>query len=225
MVHMDSYLASPWIFLINMFLSFWIINVHGQTSNFIVTDFGAIADGKADNSQAFSDAWKKACETEGGRLLVPVGGGSFYVSGAQFKGPCTGQTIFRIDGTIIASDDLTLDDQDYWITFHEVDALTLSGNGFFDGNGASSWSHCAHAPNDSLCIRKQKAPTTIKINYVTNASIRDINLVNSKMFHLHIHESENVIVDNVHITAPEDSPNTDGIHIGDSFVSILIDFN
>ncbi|KAL0291404.1 UNVERIFIED_CONTAM: Polygalacturonase [Sesamum radiatum] len=41
------------------------------------------------------------------------------------------------------------------------------------------------------------------------------NLVNSKIFHLLIHESQNLNV-YVSISAPEDSPNTDGIHTGNS---------
>ncbi|KAI3465526.1 hypothetical protein Pfo_022189 [Paulownia fortunei] len=157
--------------------------------------------------QAFTNAWKKACETVGGIVSVPRG--TFYVSGADFQGPCNGSTLFHTDGIVIASNDPTLD-QDYWITFYEVDGLTVSGNGVFDGNGASSWSRCNGLANCNL------PPTTIKINYVTNASIQGINLVNSKMFHLHIQESENVNVNNVHILAPGDSPNTDGIHIGNS---------
>lgn len=57
---------------------------------------------------------------------------------------------------------------------------------------------------------------TLRIHDVTNASIQGITSWNSKMFHFHIHNSQNLKVENVHITAPRDSPNTDGIHISNS---------
>ncbi|KAK4420565.1 Polygalacturonase [Sesamum alatum] len=195
---------NSWIIIVFMLLSIWNVDVHGQTNNFIVTDFGAIADGKTDSRQAFLDAWKSGCQADGGIVSVPEG--TFYLSGAAFEGPCNGPTSFHVDGTVVASDDPTLD-QDYWITFRKVDGLTISGYGIFDGNGASSWSRC---DSDEKC--DPLPPMTMKINNVMNSAIHDINLVNSKMFHLHIHESENVNVYNVTISAPEDSPNTDGIH-------------
>ena len=40
-----------------------------------------------------------------------------------------------------------------------------------------------------------------------------IHSINSKMFHFDIYNSNNVTLSHVHIIAPSDSPNTDGIHI------------
>jgi galacturan 1,4-alpha-galacturonidase len=54
------------------------------------------------------------------------------------------------------------------------------------------------------------------LDFVKNVQIRGITLLNSKFFHMNIFASENVLVDKVTIKAPGDSPNTDGIHIGDS---------
>ncbi|KAL0320079.1 UNVERIFIED_CONTAM: Exopolygalacturonase [Sesamum radiatum] len=154
--------------IVFMLLSICKVDVQGQSTNFIVTDFGAIADGATDSRQAFLDAWKSACQADGGVVSVPQG-------------------TFLVDG------------------------LTVSGYGVFDGNGASSWSSCNGVKNCNPL-----PPTTVKINSVTNSAIHDINLVNSKMFHLLIHESENLNIYNVSISAPEDSPNTDGIHTGSS---------
>ncbi|KAL7102531.1 hypothetical protein ACP275_08G125700 [Erythranthe tilingii] len=213
MYHMDSNNCVVYSLMFLILITFLCIckvdDVCAQTNNFIVTDFGAIPDGKTDSKQGFLEAWKRACEIDGGVVSVPFG--TFFISTADFKGPCNGQTLFHVDGTLIASDDSTLGNQDYWITFYKVDLLTLSGNGAFDGNGASSWSHCK---GHKKC--RNMPPTTLKINYVKNARIQGIKLINSKMFHVHIHESDNVVVKQVNILAPEDSPNTDGIHIGNS---------
>jgi galacturan 1,4-alpha-galacturonidase len=51
--------------------------------------------------------------------------------------------------------------------------------------------------------------------FTDNLLIDGIHSLNAKYFHFNIFSSKNVIVRNVIITAPEDSPNTDGIHMGD----------
>lgn len=51
---------------------------------------------------------------------------------------------------------------------------------------------------------------------VTNALIQGITSINSKMFHITIRRSESITIKNVTIQAPDDSPNTDGIHISRS---------
>lgn len=51
---------------------------------------------------------------------------------------------------------------------------------------------------------------------MTNSLIRDIISLNSKQFHINVLGGQNVTFLRVKIIAPEDSPNTDGIHIGRS---------
>ncbi|KAL0338494.1 UNVERIFIED_CONTAM: Exopolygalacturonase [Sesamum angustifolium] len=185
---------SLWASLV-CFLSI-ISYARGQNKIFTVTDYGAVADGKTDSSQVFLNAWKEACATDGGVVAVPLG--TFFVSGASFEGPCNGETFFRTEGTLRASSDPSLD-QDYWILFDEIDRLTIFGNGTFYGNGESAWPH-------NQCDKI----------WVARNPLRGINSVNSKMFHLNLHKCENVLLKNVDVIAPVDSPNTDGIHIGKS---------
>ncbi|CAK9165347.1 unnamed protein product [Ilex paraguariensis] len=68
---------------------------------------------------------------------------------------------------------------------------------------------------EAFKIFKREAQS-VKFNYITNASIQSITSVDSKFFHFAICESENIIVSNVKISAPGDSPNTDGIHVSNS---------
>lgn len=46
-----------------------------------------------------------------------------------------------------------------------------------------------------------------------NSTMENINLVNSKGFHVKLHDSSGFTVQNLTITAPGDSPNTDGLHL------------
>lgn len=51
---------------------------------------------------------------------------------------------------------------------------------------------------------------------VSNGEIHGLKLVNSKAFHVRINKCTNFHLYALRITAPEDSPNTDGIHVSGS---------
>ncbi|XP_031398407.1 exopolygalacturonase-like [Punica granatum] len=57
---------------------------------------------------------------------------------------------------------------------------------------------------------------TLKFNNVSGGTINNMALLNSKGFHIGLYRSNNIHVYNVNITAPGDSPNTDGIHVSHS---------
>ena len=46
--------------------------------------------------------------------------------------------------------------------------------------------------------------------------MRDVTVLNSKGFHTKVLESSDIKLENLTIVAPEDSPNTDGVHISRS---------
>ncbi|KAK9287789.1 hypothetical protein L1049_016229 [Liquidambar formosana] len=56
----------------------------------------------------------------------------------------------------------------------------------------------------------------IKFNRVTNGVIKRISSVNPKSFHMVIYGCTDLRAHRLHIFAPEDSPNTDGIHVSES---------
>lgn len=57
---------------------------------------------------------------------------------------------------------------------------------------------------------------SIKFNRVVDGIIRQITSVNPMGFHLAIVLSQNIRARRLHLFAPGDSPNTDGIHISQS---------
>lgn len=63
---------------------------------------------------------------------------------------------------------------------------------------------------------------SIKFNHITNGVIRQITSVNPMGFHLGIVLSENIRARNIHLIAPDDSPNTDGIHISQSNIVKIV---
>ena len=57
---------------------------------------------------------------------------------------------------------------------------------------------------------------SLVLDFCDDALIEGISLINSKFFHLNIYECKGVTVKDVTVNSPGDSPNTDGIHMGDS---------
>lgn len=53
---------------------------------------------------------------------------------------------------------------------------------------------------------------SVVIAHSKNMTIRSLTSINSKFFHMFLENCENIIMKGVHIIAPENSPNTDGIH-------------
>ena len=62
----------------------------------------------------------------------------------KFEGPCTAPVTVKVQGTLMApADPRRLPDD--WVAFRNVEGLTVSGGGIFDGQGAIAWSvnNCA----------------------------------------------------------------------------------
>ena len=57
---------------------------------------------------------------------------------------------------------------------------------------------------------------SLRFANVSHGTISNISLLDSKFFHVAFHNCDNINLYGVNITAPWDSPNTDGIHISHS---------
>ncbi|KAL4581403.1 hypothetical protein LXL04_017617 [Taraxacum kok-saghyz] len=181
-----------------------------QAEVYDITKFGAEVDGEI--SKALCDAWVAACSaTTPSTLHVPQG--RFCLNVVEFKGPCKNPVEVKIDGELIGPEDpITIPKGVQWITFSYLDNLTLSGNGTLDGvGGAMAW-----ATNDPKATVKKGSPLqyNLSFNFITNSLITGITTKDSKNFHVNLMTCTNITFDNFHISAPAESPNTDGIHIG-----------
>uniref|UniRef100_R7W869 Exopolygalacturonase n=1 Tax=Aegilops tauschii TaxID=37682 RepID=R7W869_AEGTA len=123
-------------------------------------------------------------------------------------------------GTLKAATDLRRFGND-WIEFGWVKDLTVAGqnNAIINGQGAASW------PFNKCPIRKDCKVLPISVLFVNNQNtvVRDIKSVNSKFFHIALLQSKNMKLINIQINAPENSPNTDGIHIERSTGVVISD--
>ena len=58
---------------------------------------------------------------------------------------------------------------------------------------------------------------TMRFDFITNGSVHDLHSINSKGGHFVLYGCENMNLTNLTLSAPGDSPNTDGIKIGESY--------
>ncbi|MCD9646093.1 hypothetical protein HAX54_035618 [Datura stramonium] len=207
-------MASKFYFEIAFILGLVLVCTNADNKIFNVLSYGAKADGVTDNSKAFLDAWMDACKWNGNAaLLIPLE--TFMVYGVNFIGPCKGSLSFQIQGVIKAPTDPKLFCHDTWISFKGVNFLEINGGGTLDGQGFSAW-------NKSQCAT---LPSTLKLSFIQNATVHDIHSINSKMFHFDVFSCNNVMFSHVNIMAPENSPNTDGIHVSASSNIQVFDSN
>ncbi|MCL7023935.1 hypothetical protein MKW94_013545 [Papaver nudicaule] len=96
-----------------------------------------------------------------------------------------------------------------WFEFGWVDGLNLIGGGTFDGQGAASWPF-NKCPTNQNC---KLLPTNVKFVSLTNTVVKSITSLNSKFFHIVLLDCKDFKASEIHISAPGNSPNTDGIHM------------
>ncbi|KAL6197663.1 hypothetical protein ACLB2K_033269 [Fragaria x ananassa] len=111
----------------------------GRPMVFNVLRYGAVADGRTDNRQAFLKAWSEACNWDG-RARVVIPSKTFKLFPVLFSGPCKGRIAFIIKGTLLASNSPSAVSSENWINFENVNQLTVSGGGTLDAQGPSVWS-------------------------------------------------------------------------------------
>ncbi|CAM8984154.1 unnamed protein product [Rhodiola kirilowii] len=183
---------------------------------FDLVSFGAKGDGMTDDSKAIVSAWNAACKVEKATVQIPAGY-TFLTSAITLQGPCSPGLVLQIDGTLKAPPLVKswLKSTTFqWLNFKWTHNFTIQGSGIVDGQGSNWWS-----PTQVDQIQKRSnsipniKPTAIRFYSSNNITVRDISIINSPQCHLKFDDGRGVHVTNITISSPEDSPNTDGIHL------------
>ncbi|CAH8324780.1 unnamed protein product [Eruca vesicaria subsp. sativa] len=181
-----------------------------ESSTVSVSNFGAKGDGKTDDTQAFNKAWKKACSTNGIKTFLIPKGKTYLLKSTRFRGPCKSLRSFQILGTLSASTKRSdySNDKNHWLIVEDVNSLSIDGGsaGIVDGNGKIWWQNSCKIDKSKVCI-------ALTLYNLKNLNVKNLSVRNAQQIQISIEKCNNVKVKNVKITAPGDSPNTDGIHI------------
>ncbi|KAL3723242.1 hypothetical protein ACJRO7_035428 [Eucalyptus globulus] len=192
-------------------------SVDDGQSFFDVIEYGAVGDGRTDDTKAFKKAWTDACKSSVSMPIMHVPQNkTCLLQPLVLRGPCNSQNLtIQIDGTLVASGDPSAwkcDKKDcrHWIMISDVDGLSVLGSGAINGNGSEWWDH-------SLCHHHHvgcgKKPTGLVIDKCNEVRLSELTFKDSPQMHIAIEGSTRVTAANLTITSPGHSPNTDGIHI------------
>ncbi|KAG9449400.1 hypothetical protein H6P81_009365 [Aristolochia fimbriata] len=178
-----------------------------------VDDYGAKGDGTTDDTKAFQTAWAKACSSSPAPVMVVPANKNYLLKQITFSGPCKSSITLKIDGTIHASSNINDWDglnRRHWILFQKVANLTVQGSGTINGNGEIWWENSCKRDKSKPC---KPAPTAMTFYSCNNLMVSNLRIKDSQQIHVSFERCVNVQASNLMITAPESSPNTDGIHV------------
>ncbi|XP_059445322.1 probable polygalacturonase isoform X2 [Corylus avellana] len=186
----------------------------------VLTEFGAVGDGKTSNTKAFKaaiDSLSKHASDGGALLIVPPGKwltGSFNLT-SHF-------TLFlHKDALLLGSTDESEFPQlpplpSYGTTIRRftslifgtnlTDVVITGNNGTIDGQGATWWTKY---PSGGLL--NVTRPCMIELMYSNQIQISNLILINSPYSFVHPVYSSDILIQGLTILAPIDSPNTHGI--------------
>ncbi|WOL18447.1 AP-4 complex subunit mu-like [Canna indica] len=171
-------------------------------------DYAAEGDGVTDDSLPLEDAWDSACEHHAPAIFLIPAKTIFLAGPVTFAGPCRVTPQVQIRGILKAVKSMNSFRNPGWIEFKHLNGLHISGGGILDGQGAASW--------NIQPTKTKNRPLSLRFLKVSNTTVHNLTLINSKGFHINIQQSSSVRINSLHIWAPADSPNTDGIHISRS---------
>ncbi|KAL5227590.1 hypothetical protein ABZP36_015855 [Zizania latifolia] len=193
---------------------------------FNVVDSGAKGDGVSDDTKAFEAAWAAACKQGSSTVLVPAEL-EFLVGPISFSGPyCKPNIVFQLDGTILAPTSAKAWGSGLlqWIEFTKLNGIAIQGNGVINGRGQQWWTYSDTDDNYNDDAQydvefdrmPQVKPTALRFYGSFNVVVAGITIVNSSQCHLKFDNCQGVMVHDLTISSPENSLNTDGIHLQNS---------
>ncbi|XP_027067420.2 polygalacturonase [Coffea arabica] len=177
-----------------------------------VDRFGAKGNGAEDDSNAFQSAWREACLSTVAVTLVVSQGKDYLLKPVKFSGPCKSEITVQINGVLLASDDRSDYGRDgrQWIRFDSVQGLIVEGRGVINGRGNIWWQNSCKINKALPC---KDAPTAVIFYNCKNLVVQNLRFQDAQQIHMAFEKCINVQASNLIVTAPEESPNTDGIHV------------
>ncbi len=177
--------------------------------------FGAKGDGVTKDTSAIQKAID-SCASKGGGI-VQLSAGTYLSAPIELKSNIT----LQLDkgATLLGSPDhndypekteLRMPDLQPLVSAQNASNIAIVGEGTIDGNGASWWEE-ARKIHDHGVLGNHPRPKLIIFDHCRNVRVEGVTVQNSPMWQIVPYYSDNVVIRNVKILAPQHSPNTDAI--------------
>lgn len=209
---------------------------HGQAGaaeakRFVVSAYGAVADGKTINTAAIQKAIDAAGAAGGGVVEIPRGtfrSGSIFLKG--------GVDLYLDEGAVLLGSNNI---EDYpkretrieghfepWrmalVNAQQLERVRIGGKGKLDGNGILFWAaFWQRRKENPRCTNLEvERPRLVFIDRCKDVRIEGLALQDSGFWNLHLYRCDGVTVEGLRITSPTTgnilAPSTDGIDIDSS---------
>jgi polygalacturonase len=190
--------------------------------HYVITDYGAVADGTTKNTAAIQKAIDTAAAAGGGVVEIPAG---TFISGSIFLKE--GAELYLDEGAVLKGSEQI---EDYpkqstrieghfepWrmalVNAQNMDRVRIEGKGQINGSGAVYWAAFAkaRAANRNVTNLEVERPRLMFIDRCQNVHIAGLALQDSGFWNLHIYKSHDVLVEGLRINAT--GPSTDGMDV------------
>jgi polygalacturonase len=198
---------------------------------FVITDFGAVGDGQTSNTDAIRRAIADCRQAGGGEVVVPAG--TFVTGPLELTSDLA--LVIEKGATLRASENF----KDYEVPAGSTPAsqgatsvlplvggrnltnVAIRGAGTIDGAGAPWWKRfraeraagapAQGQPREAGQPEASPRPKLVWLLGCHKVHIQGVTLKDSPQFHLVPQRCDEVLIEDLKITAPADSPNTDAI--------------
>jgi polygalacturonase len=208
-----------------------------KLKHYVITDYGAVADGTTLNTAAIQKAIDAAAAAGGGILEIPKG---TFLSGSIFLKQDV--DMYLDDGAVLLGS-TNIEDFPKQMTRIEghfepwrlalvnvwnMKHVRIGGTGQLNGNGAPFWAdfYARRSANPATTNLDVERARLMFVDHCEDVRIENISFQNSQFWNLHLFHSHDVLVSGLHINAASAltggrSPSTDGIDV-DSCQNITI---
>ncbi len=195
--------------------------------HYLITDYGAVADGATLNTAFIQKAIAAATANGGGVLEIPRG---TFLSGSIFLKP--GVELYLDEGAVLLGSQ-NIDDYPKQMTRIEghfepwrlalvnasnMEHVRIWGKGQINGNGQPFWDlfYARRTANPATTNLDVERARLIFIDHCSDVRVEGLSLQDSEFWHLHIYHCHDIHVVGLHVNAASPStggrsPSTDGI--------------
>ncbi|KAL1804367.1 hypothetical protein ACET3Z_033014 [Daucus carota] len=178
-----------------------------------VLSYGAIGDGLNDDTSSLLKAWEATCKSSASSATMYFPPNRMFLTHPLLlKGPCKAEFVrVEINGTITAPSEpknwkCGSDNCDTWLHFSHMDGIEIFGSGTISGRGQKWWD----------MKRGKDKPAALRVTNSRNVRLSGLRFKDNPKMHIVLNGVQTAYLSYLKIEAPGHSPNTDGIHIGES---------